>query len=341
MPAPDKQTKLQPVPGLSAEAGAFREPIQDELERVQQRICELLRSEDPQIDPVLQSLAEHTGKMLRPALVLLSGACVGAIGADHIDLAAMVELVHRASLLHDDVIDAAETRRSHPTANVLWGNSAAVLLGDLLLSKAFSLGLSVQVPNAAGILAEAADRLCSGELMQNFQKARWEMSEQQYNRIIEAKTAVLFESSCRLGAVASGASSEQVEALSRFGLQLGAAFQVADDLIDLLSTDQQAGKTLGTDLAQGKLTLPLIHWLSAAPACQSDRIELLESLNIEAILQQLHQSGSIDYAFRRLDERIADAKDTLSGLPDSPAQNALKSLADYITQRLKRPPGRF
>ncbi|MHC4551453.1 MAG: polyprenyl synthetase family protein [Planctomycetota bacterium] len=330
MPAPEDYVRQE----TSSQSFPFYDLIESDLSQVQQRIAGLLQSPDESIHAVLQTLKTQTGKMLRPALVLLSGLSVGSLVPDHIDLAAMVELVHRGSLLHDDVMDSADTRRSQPTANALWGNSAAVLLGDFLLSKAFAMGTTVQCAGAAGILTDAAQQLCSGELMQNFQKGQWDITEQQYYQIIEAKTAVLFRSSCRLGATASQAPDEQIEGLDQFGLGLGIAFQITDDLLDLLATDQQAGKTLGTDLAQGKLTLPLIHWIHSGDSQQCMDM-LAQPTKTAEILKQIRQSGSIDYAFGQVQARIDQAKSSLDILPDTPAKNALNALAEYVASRLQ------
>ncbi len=314
----------------------FRKPIEAELAQVQNRIAEVLQSPEPQINGSLEYLTRQTGKMLRPTLVLLCGRCLDQIGDDHIDLAAMVELVHRASLLHDDVIDSAEIRRTDKTANALWGNTAAVLIGDFLLCQAFQLGAKVRCESAADILSEAAQLLCSGELLQNFQKGRWDISEQDYYRIIEAKTASLFKSSCQLGAIASEADNHQVDAFARYGVELGMAFQITDDLLDFLGTQQQAGKTLGTDLQQGKLTLPLIHWVSSDDAGKAQRINMIQSqCDTEDLIERMRQSGSIDYALNRVRQHITAAKDSLTDIPQTPAKDALFQLADFVAERLQ------
>lgn len=314
----------------------FRKPIEAELLQVQSRIAEVLRSPEPQINASLEYLTRQTGKMLRPTLVLLCGRCLGPIGEDHIHLAAMVELVHRASLLHDDVIDSAEIRRTDKTANALWGNTAAVLMGDFLLCRAFYLGSQVHCTAAAEILGQAAQKLCSGELLQNFQKGRWDITEQDYYCIIEAKTASLFESSCRLGAIAAEADDTQIEAFGRFGVELGLAFQVTDDLLDFLGTPRQAGKTLGTDLAQGKLTLPLIHWIGSDATDKARRIRMIQSpCNTDALIEQMRESGSIDYALSRVRKHIAAAQEALSDFSQTPAKDALMRLSDYVAERLR------
>ena len=336
MPAPDKDVQQITAHAERRQWLSFCEPIQSDLTRVRRRITELLQSPDARIQQCLSYLTEHTGKMLRPCLVLLSGQCTGSLTDEHIDLAAMVELVHRASLLHDDVIDSAEVRRTGRTANALWGNTVAVLLGDFLLSKAFYLGTCVRSAAAGEILSTAARELCTGELLQNFQKGQWDITEDQYYQIIRAKTATLFQSSCQMGAIASNASGKQIEALGKFALELGMAFQITDDLLDILGTQQQAGKTLGTDLQQGKLTLPLIHWIQAGGPDKHKRIEMLQqSERAEDLICRIRESGSVDYALTQVREYIDAAKEQLAGLTPSPSKDALADLADYVAQRLK------
>ncbi len=312
------------------------EAIKPELEQVQRRIEELLSEPDEQIRQCLAYLNRSPGKMIRPALVLLCGGCVGAICPEHIDLAAMMELIHRASLLHDDVIDSARMRRGQETANALWGNTAAVLLGDFLLSRAFYLGVSVRLDGAAEILSRTARDICCGELRQNFWKGRWDISFDQYYQLIEAKTAALFKSSSCLGAMAGKASAEQAENLSQFGHHLGMAFQITDDLLDILGTPKTAGKTLGTDLTQGKLTLPVIHWVQQDPAEKENRIGLLNpGADMQRLIEAMTQSGSIEFAFSRVDHHIGRARTMLAAFDDSAARQSLMQLADEVAGRLK------
>jgi octaprenyl-diphosphate synthase len=336
MPAPDKEASQITDQIQPAELLSFCNPVQLELTEVHKRIAGLLQSPDSQINTCLNFLSEQSGKMLRPALVLLSGKCFGDINAEHIDLAAMIELVHRASLLHDDVIDSAEVRHGKHSANILWGNTAAVLLGDFLLSRAFYLGAHIGHPAATEILSCAAQELCRGELLQNFQKDNWEITEQQYYRIIEAKTAALFKSSCQLGAVASNASPQQTASLGQFGLELGIAFQITDDLLDILGTQQGAGKTLGTDLVQGKLTLPLIHWIGSDEQEKPRRMNLLNQQNTsDVLISHLRESCSVNYALIQVRKRIASAREHIAGFDHSTARDALMDMADYVADRLK------
>jgi octaprenyl-diphosphate synthase len=335
MPAPENHNMPAAEP-LSTETLALFEAIQSELGQVQQRIENLLSEPDEQIRQCLSYLNQKPGKMIRPALVLLGGGCVGAIGPVHIDLAAMMELIHRASLLHDDVIDSARTRRGQETANSLWDNTAAVLLGDFLLSRAFYLGSSVRLDQAAEILSRTARDICCGELRQNFWKGRWDISFEQYYQLIEAKTASLFQSSCCLGAMAAEAPTQQVEQLSRYGHHLGMAFQITDDLLDMLGTSKAAGKTLGTDLTQGKLTLPVIHWVQQEPEKKEARMALLtQGCNPQQLVDEMTQSGSIEFAFSQVHSHLSQAKETLGEFPASPARTSLGMLADYVAGRLK------
>jgi len=305
--------------------------IQPELIQVRQEIHEQFQSSDKQISDVLQVLSEQQGKMLRPAMVLLCGKLFGRIGREHIEFSAMVELIHIASLLHDDVIDKAQLRRGHPSANALWGNTAAVLLGDFLLSKAFLLAAASACDGAAELLGQTAQVLCVGELKQNLFKGRFDLTEQDYFQMIEAKTAALFRCSCQLGAMASGASKDQQENLGQFGYQIGLAFQIADDLRDVLSSEKQEGKTLGTDLLQEKFTLPVIHWINQNNGQKQTRSEQAAALkDPEQLMGQMRLSGSIDYAMEQAELRIEQAKQSLSPLAESPAKEALLFFADEI-----------
>ena len=337
MPVPDNHHKqVFAAPRVTKGfAGSF-EMIDVQLRQVQRRIEQVLCTPDENIGKCLTYLNRSTGKMIRPGLVLLSGRCVGDIRSKHIDLAAMVELIHRASLLHDDVIDSAHMRRGQETANALWGNTAAVLLGDFLLSHAFYLGISVQLDKAADIMSRTARDLCCGELQQNFQKGCWDISFEQYYQLIEAKTAALFKSSCCLGAMAGEASAQQVDDLAQFGRHLGIAFQITDDLLDILGTPSAAGKTLGTDLSQGKLTLPVIHWVQQDPAKKEMRIALLnDGCDPHTLIGEMTQSGSIDYALLQVRSHVAQAKEKLAGFQDGDARQSLCRLADYVAERLK------
>jgi octaprenyl-diphosphate synthase len=288
-------------------------------------------------DELFEYMRSHNGKMIRPGLVLLAGACFGDITEEHLRVAAMVEMVHDATLLHDDVIDNGQKRRAKPTVNSIWGNESAVLLGDFLLSRVFMLGAELK-PKAAKIIAAAAVRLCEGELRQIKQKRNWQLSESKYIDIITEKSAVLFSSCCQLGATLAGAEDAQVSLLADFGLNAGIAFQITDDLLDILGDENQTGKTAGGDLNDNKLTLPVIHLLKTSGREKKKQIKsLIEGIKSaeekKVLVEILHLSGSIDYARKRAAEFTASAVRALSGISQSPAKSALLETAEFMTSR--------
>lgn len=305
--------------------------IQTEMLAVQQKMARQYEIADSDLSGILLEISRKQGKMLRPALVLLSGKLFSELRPEHIDFAVMVELIHRASLLHDDVIDKAQMRRGRPSANALWGNTAAVLLGDFLLSRAFALSAVSKLNGAGDILCQTAQALCVGELKQNLLKGSWSLTEQDYFQIIEAKTAALFQCSCQLGAMASGASKEQAKRVSEFGFQYGLAFQIADDLRDILSTEKHEGKTLGTDLLEKKLTLPVIHWLNSKPEQKQVLIEKITTCTDAGELTDLmKKSGSIDYAKKAVKNSSEKAIRLLDVFEPVPARETLIALADSV-----------
>jgi len=305
--------------------------IQTEMLAVQQKIARQYEISDSDLSRVLQEISKQHGKMLRPAMVLLCGKLISETRAEHIDLAVMVELIHRASLLHDDVIDKAQLRRGQASANALWGNTTAVLLGDFLLTRAFTLVVSSPFRETVPILCQMVQTLCEGELKQNLLKGSWSLTEQDYFQIIEAKTASLFQCSCQLGATASGASEQQVKLLGEFGFQYGRAFQIADDLRDILSTEKQEGKTLGTDLLEKKLTLPVIHWINHDQSRKQALIEqIMDCTDARELTKQIRQSGSIDYAKESVRKCTDEARHLLDTFTPAPAKEALISLVESV-----------
>lgn len=300
--------------------------------QVQECIAEQMHSPDEEVNACLQVLAERRGKMLRPGLVLLCGKAVKTpLEKEHLDLAVMIELIHMASLLHDDVIDAAQLRRGFASANALWDNTVAVLLGDFLLCRSFSIGAACGLGEAVKLLGRTAQTLCTGELKQNLLKGRWDLTEQDYFCIVEAKTAALFACSGRIGAIAAGASNTQEQALNDYGFHFGMAFQIADDLLDILSTEAQTGKTQGGDLLQEKWTLPVIHWLNQNTSQKQKRIEQWRASGDPLQLtRQMRLDGSIDYAVKQARRQAEQAQQKLSGFAQTPAKDALLSLAGGI-----------
>jgi octaprenyl-diphosphate synthase len=316
------------------ESAEFLAPVKEELRQVRNRFREHLMTSHDGINRQIETIGAGRGKMLRPALLLLSGLACGTLRREHIELAAMVELVHTATLLHDDVIDHAETRRNQPTANCLWGNTAAVLLGDFLLSRAFLAGGELDFPVAAKLLSQTAQQICQGELLQNLRRADWTMNQDDYMEIIEAKTAALFSTACRLGAIASGADAPTIEKFAGYGRCIGLAFQITDDILDITGDDKEIGKTLGTDAAQKKPTLPLIHCLGRQDPNQ--REILLDTFSGEPeptkLVQILNSGGSLDYVRGVARQLAAEAAGSLLG--QGTAVESLRKIALAVGNRV-------
>jgi octaprenyl-diphosphate synthase len=294
------------------------------------------QGEPEELTPFLGHLRRGSGKMLRPGMVLLAGECCGTLTDAHLHVAAMVEMMHHATLLHDDVLDEGHTRRGVPTANCLWGNESAVLLGDFLLSQVFCMAADLDSA-VARTLAQTAARVCEGELRQTLQQRNWQLSEPQYLEIIAEKSASFFGGCCRLGAMLSQAPEEQIEALARFGLLAGIAFQITDDLLDIAGDENHTGKTVQSDLAKDKPTLAVIHLLRTIDASRKpDVLVLLESWNESRreLLAALERSGSLRYARGVAADYIARAVRAMENVPPGPAKEALLETARFMANRV-------
>lgn len=312
-------------------------PIRPELDQVEA----LLREQLTSVYPFVDRLAKHSfrlgGKRMRPALVLLSARASGECRPEHLSLAAMVELVHTATLIHDDVLDEAKLRRHVETVNSTHDNETSVLLGDYLFARSLCLVATVDDPFATRTIGEASRLMCEGELRQVASRGNFALTEDEYFSIIADKTAALTECCCRLGAHYAGANYEAVAALAQYGHALGVAFQIADDLLDLLGDEAKAGKSLGTDLVKQKLTLPLIRVLDQAN--QSERTTMIAAMRAsdthhrETLRPWLERSDAVDYARGRGEEHIRRAIAALDVLPPSPARDALAGLAEFSLSR--------
>ncbi|MEI8197292.1 MAG: polyprenyl synthetase family protein, partial [Phycisphaerae bacterium] len=259
------------------------------------------------------------------------------LSPQHITLATVVEMVHMATLVHDDILDGAEVRRRGATINHLHGNEAAVLLGDYLISHAYHLCASLANQDYSRLIAHTTNVVCEGELTQNFNRRNWKLSEATYFDIIYRKTAILTETCCRLGAMASTSVSARVEALALFGRKIGLAFQIIDDLLDICGNTKTVGKSLGTDIEKGKLTLPLIHFLKhAAPQHRALLLDLLESGEADRVArvrQLLAPSESIAAARKVAENLVQEAIKALHTLPPSEARDVLENMARFVTAR--------
>jgi octaprenyl-diphosphate synthase len=290
---------------------------------------------------LINQVAEHIigggGKRLRPMLVLLAAQASGYRGGNHILLAAVVEFIHTATLLHDDVVDESDLRRGRQTANALWGNAASVLVGDFLYSRSFQMMVEADDMRVMRILADTTNQIAEGEVLQLLNVHNPDTDEAAYLRVIERKTAVLFAAATRLGALLAGVPAAQEEALAAFGLNLGFAFQIADDVLDYVSDAGTLGKNIGDDLAEGKATLPLIYAIERAPAEHAASLRrAIETGGLDSldnIIAAIRDTGAIERARRRAQQYGDAAKAALSTLPHSAARDALAVLADYALQR--------
>jgi octaprenyl-diphosphate synthase len=312
-------------------------PVRAELEQVEQMLQEEVRCDHPFVNLLLKHGARLGGKRLRPALVLLSGKACGPLARRHLAAAAAIELVHTATLIHDDVLDEAALRRHLDTVNARWGNEVSVLLGDYLLARAICLINSLDDGPTARVIGDASRVMCEGELRQVESRGNFDLSEEQYLDIIAAKTAALCSCCCRLGAHHSGAGQHLQELLAQYGRFLGIAFQITDDVLDLSGDEATVGKSLGTDLAKQKPTLPLIRLLRSSLPDQRDQIlaVLARSDNHyrEALKPWLDRSDAIAYAQQRAGGYAEQAKRQLDAVPPSPARQALLGLADFVVSR--------
>lgn len=287
---------------------------------------------------LITHLKHYRGKRLRPALLLLAAKACGKITPAHHTLAAAVEMIHTATLVHDDVLDEAELRRHVPTVNAGWGNKVSILLGDMLFTHAFHLTSTVD-GRACGIIGEATNRVCAGELRQVTEKGNLDLTEVEYFAVIDGKTAALTECCGQLGALYAGATEAVAGRMANFGRNLGLAFQIADDLLDLVGNEEAAGKTLGTDLQQQKLTLPVIHCLNRLPAAEA--ADLREAIRAgdpglgSRVLAALERTQSVAYARRRADDLARAAREELAPLPRGESRTILEAMTDWSVRREK------
>ena len=311
--------------------------LAEDMEAVRELFDQELTSDLPLVNERIENVGKFRGKMLRPALVLLCGRACGPIGRAHHVAATAVEMIHIASLIHDDVLDQSQIRRRGSTLNQLYGNETAILAGDFLLSHCFGLCSQLDSARLSSVIATATNMMCEGEIMQVAHMHDLDLTEDEYLRIISRKTASLCGASCRLGVECSDGSSELAQALDDYGCKLGLAFQITDDLLDLLGSEGVAGKTLGRDLLQGKLTLPIIRARQILTG--SARQQLMELVsqgreeNSPAIRTIVNDSGALDSVLHTARQYINQAIEKLTALPQSPQRHALTKMAQFVVDR--------
>lgn len=315
----------------------IRELIAVDLRSTDTLILDRLSSDVVLINQIGHYIVNSGGKRLRPMIVLLAARALGYRGSAHIDLAAIVEFIHTATLLHDDVVDESDQRRNRDTANHVWGNAASVLVGDFLYSRSFEMMVSVGAMRVMDVLSHATNRIAEGEVLQLLNCNDPDTDEGRYREVILRKTATLFEAGARLSAIISEAPPEIEEALAAYGLRLGMAFQMIDDALDYGSSDQDIGKNIGDDLAEGKPTLPLIRAIQQADPAQR---QLLKSVienggadRIEEVISVIESTDAIPYTARLAAAEADRAKAALTALPESPFRDALAALADFSVGR--------
>lgn len=312
-----------------------------QLDEVAVIIERQLASDLPAVNALCRHVERYRGKMLRPTLVLVSGLAAGDRGdgedplsEEHRTLAAVVELIHMATLVHDDVLDDAEVRRRGETVNALHGNETAVILGDYLISNAFHLCSTIGDPSVNLALGAVTNTLCEGELLQLHHRDQLGIDEPTYFEIIRRKTASLIGEACRLGARLSGAEDDRAQALRSAGEALGIAFQIQDDLLDLVGDEEVVGKTLGCDLEKGKLTLPIILHLEMVAGGERERaLTKIESRRIEELRDLLIASGAVEASRAKAREFVEEAKARIEMLPATPARELMRALADQVMTR--------
>jgi len=309
----------------------------NEMAAVNDLIRERLSSEVVLINQISEHIIAAGGKRLRPMLATIAARALGHGGNEPTQLAAIIEFIHTATLLHDDVVDESNLRRGRKTANALWGNAPSVLVGDFLYSRAFQLMVELNDMTIQRVLADATNAIAEGEVLQLLHVHNPDTDEPTYLRVIERKTAVLFAAATRLGALVAGADTDTQQRFSDYGLNLGMAFQIADDVLDYTSDSETLGKNLGDDLAEGKATLPLIHALSLADKEQAVQlrriIETGDATALPVVMHAIETHQSIAYSHARAVEFANRATQAISRVPESAWRDAMLGLARYAIER--------
>ncbi|RBW48186.1 octaprenyl diphosphate synthase [Marinobacter sp. F3R11] len=312
--------------------------VADDFKRVNDLIIKRLSSDVPLVEKIAHYIIESGGKRLRPLLVLLSSQAAGYSRDEHLKLAAVIEFLHTATLLHDDVVDTSDMRRGRSTANAKWGNAPSVLVGDFLYARAFEMMVELQSLPIMTILSHATAVIAQGEVMQLTNVKNPDLTEDQYMQVIHNKTAMLFEAASHTGAILANADEGREQALKNYGKHLGLAFQLVDDVLDYRGDAETMGKNVGDDLAEGKTTLPLIH--AMAHSSEEDRQLIRKAIrkggldDLPQILKIVETSGALEYTMEKAREEAAKALATLKTLAASPHKEALELLTQVAVARV-------
>lgn len=317
----------------------IRSLIQADLDKVNQFIVDQLYSDVALVESIGHYIVDAGGKRLRPMLVLLSAKACGVKSDQHINMAAVIEFIHTATLLHDDVVDMSTLRRGRPTVNAQWNNPSSVLVGDFIYSRAFQVLVNIGDMRIMEIMANTTNKIAEGEVLQLISKSNPNSTEELYMQVIQNKTAILFKAAAQSGAMLSGANEDSVNALAEYGQQLGLAFQLIDDALDYMGDAQELGKNVGDDLAEGKSTLPLIYTMANGSAAdreliqQSLRAESLTPQQLQEVIALVKSSGALDYTKELANTKTAAAVKALEVLPDSEHKTALQDLVEFSLNR--------
>lgn len=315
--------------------------LKDDMEAVERQFEKHLMSDVKLVSQVGNYVLSSGGKRIRPMLLLLCSRLCEYQGDKHIDLAGVVEFIHTATLLHDDVVDSANLRRGNRSANSVWGNQASVLVGDFLFAKSFSVMVGSESLRILKILSDTTTQLAEGEILQLINTCDLEVDEPRYLQVVRDKTAILIAASCQVAGVLAGVDEQHESALREFGLEIGTAFQLMDDALDYVADEKDFGKERGHDLYEGKMTLPLIHAFANATEHEQQEIsriieaEELVKEDLDYICELIDAKNGISYTHSKASERIEKAKQLLSVFPDNEARQALYTLADYVVSRNK------
>ena len=315
--------------------------IQSQLESLEKKISTQIYSDSPIVEQMLRYTLSGKGKRLRPALVLLSGHAVGPLTVAHEDISVAIELIHTATLVHDDIIDEATLRRQKTSLNAQYGNEMAVIFGDYLLAMAFSILAKLANIDVLNRITQVTHTICEGELFQTHRRFDFDLSKADYLKMIEQKTASLFAVSCRLGSLLAGGSLKQQITMENFGLELGMAFQIMDDCLDILGDEERTGKSLGTDIKKGKWTLPLLHLREAMKKTDWEDVRVLlfedmQEMRLRRLVDYLVQYEAMDRTLEDVQIRIENAKACLDAIPNGPALAALCDFADDVLERHRK-----
>ena len=337
-PVPDvAPNPIDSVPSNSISWKHLIAPAEPFLASVAQRLAEQINEFERDIAVYAEYALTNQGKQLRPALVALSGGASGKVTDAHVMVAVIIEMVHLATLVHDDVMDEARIRRSRPTLAANWGNEISVLLGDCLFAHALKLAAGFPTTEICRAVATATNTVCSGEILQTQRRRCFDLSRADYFKMLEMKTGELFALSCDLGACLSGAAPAQRASLRAYGMFTGTAYQVYDDCLDLFGSETAVGKSLGTDLAKGKLTLPVLLALERASTTERARMESLingwQPTDLPELVEILQRHQTLHESQRAVQSQLDLARRCLVDLPDSPSNSALSALADYLDQQ--------